>query len=343
MNDLCMFLPRVIAYAYDKISDDRSKKSFYFILKGQRSLQVLQDAQWFELEQFYATLPTLAYETYKKAYYESKQIKIMADVFHKEWFYTHLKNAETLQSASVFIAHVQLLVQVLSHWKANHKSYMPMIRSEKIQKFVKQILHKERNYCAMLCIHLYQEIYDLCMQMPENCCEIFMGRQMGFGYNARTFEQLSVHLKLDIYEVQMTWCALIQYMYLTVKKNPEKYSTLFRCIPIDEASRIFNRSVHQTKMLLKAGKTLEEICQIKKVKRTTVESHIVEIALQDMSFSLQPFISEEKLHMILQCAKQTRSYRLRTIKTYLGDSVSYFEIRLALTRRERGGNFEFKR
>ena len=67
----------------------------------------------------------------------------------------------------------------------------------------------------------------------------------------------------------------------------------------------------------------------------TIYDHIVEIALHDDNFPIEPFVSREKQDEIFKAAEKLKTRKLKLIKEAVGEDIDYFQIRLALTKRHR--------
>jgi uncharacterized protein YpbB len=76
---------------------------------------------------------------------------------------------------------------------------------------------------------------------------------------------------------------------------------------------------------------VEQISRIRNLKRSTIEDHIVEIALHIKNFDLAAYVPKDKEKRILEAAKETSAKKLKLIREYAEDA-SYFEIRLVLAR-----------
>ena len=135
------FLQKLIVYAYQKIGNQRSIRSFYFILIGKRSLQATQDARLFGLEKFYGTLPLLDYDRYEKCFHAAKESKYTQLNIEDAWFYQQLYDYEINRKSMYFMERIQLLIQVLSHLKRKDVCYIPMCKRYETQKFIKQIIY----------------------------------------------------------------------------------------------------------------------------------------------------------------------------------------------------------
>lgn len=335
-NTMDTFLQSLIAYAYQKIGNQRSARSFYFILKGKRSLQASQDAQLFGLEGFYSTLPMLDYDKYEVCYKSINDRTFPALEIEKAWYYKQLHNYETSLKARYFIERLQLLVQLLSHIKRKDKRYMPMCRRYETQKYIKQLFKQKSFHTKFprVDVDLFNEYYTLLCQMPEVNREIMMGLQVGYGFYGETAYQISERLGLSQTEVWMNMHAAMLFLYQEVRKEPKRYPLLTTLLPAMDSATNYTLSARKTREWLDKGKTIEEICEIRHMKRGTIESHIIEIAMYDQAFPIEMYMTEKKLEQIMDCSRQRKSFRLRELKEVLGEDFSYFEIRLGLTKVE---------
>src|SRR5699024_2784091 len=92
------------------------------------------------------------------------------------------------------------------------------------------------------------------------------------------------------------------------------------------------QSAQKTNDYLNMHMSIEQIAVKRRLKVNTIQDHIVEIALNNRDFSIYQYLSEEKEKIIVHAIQQARSYRLKEIKALVGDNISYFQIRLLLTR-----------
>ena len=89
------------------------------------------------------------------------------------------------------------------------------------------------------------------------------------------------------------------------------------------------KSTSVTYKLLKKGFSIEDIAAYRKVKKSTIEDHIIEIVLNDPQFPIDDFIHKDTLKKIKKTAAIVGKKKLRPIKERL-ENVTYFQIRLAL-------------
>nr|WP_253286704.1 helix-turn-helix domain-containing protein [Virgibacillus sp. MSJ-26] len=84
--------------------------------------------------------------------------------------------------------------------------------------------------------------------------------------------------------------------------------------------------------LLNAGFSPEEIKVRRNLKLNTIYDHIVEISLFDKAFNIDDYVSESVINEIKMAVSNTDSYKLKDIKEKVSDEISFFQIRLVLTR-----------
>lgn len=95
-----------------------------------------------------------------------------------------------------------------------------------------------------------------------------------------------------------------------------------------------SESAAKTYSLIQRGVDKDEIAKIRRVKVSTVEDHLVEMALRCPEWDCSRYLDENLGALIVQTSEQLKTSRLRLIKDSLSTSVSYLQIRLALARRQ---------
>jgi uncharacterized protein YpbB len=97
-------------------------------------------------------------------------------------------------------------------------------------------------------------------------------------------------------------------------------------------------STRQTFNLIQKGIPFETICAVRKLKPSTIEDHIVELAIHVPNFNIAPYITREGQDEILQVARELQTRKLKEIKRVLEKPYTFFQIRLALSQRSLEGN-----
>src|SRR5690606_37294425 len=121
----------------------------------------------------------------------------------------------------------------------------------------------------------------------------------------------------------------LHYMIETIWNEQEKFSLLHTLI--ENRQMMLTSSSEQTFQLLNQGYSIDEIAKIRRLKRSTVEDHLVEITLKDSSFSIDTYVSTDVQRKILDVTYNNKERKLSVIKQRVPEA-EYFEIRLVLSK-----------
>ncbi len=83
-------------------------------------------------------------------------------------------------------------------------------------------------------------------------------------------------------------------MIKTIETNPEQFQQLSSIIKDITSPHSFTISTKKTFEFLQKGWNAERIAEVRNLKKSTIEDHIVEIALLDKSFDISPFVSPKR-------------------------------------------------
>jgi predicted DNA-binding protein YlxM (UPF0122 family) len=90
------------------------------------------------------------------------------------------------------------------------------------------------------------------------------------------------------------------------------------------------QSSQTTWELLQQGRTVEDVAVRRRLTNSTMEDHLVEIAMDAPTFPLALFVDTAQHEEIRHIAQQLKTYALKRIKSAMLSDVSYFQIRLVL-------------
>ena len=90
-------------------------------------------------------------------------------------------------------------------------------------------------------------------------------------------------------------------------------------------------STRKTLELLNAGYDLNQIAQSRNLKLSTIEDHLVELALNMEDFPIDMYVDKVTQKKVIEISRQESTRQLKQIKNYL-KSASYFQIRLVLAK-----------
>jgi len=340
-----MHFHQILLFIIHKINGQRSENAPFYLLKGKKSGQTIQDVTYFQLHAFFSILPRLLKEDYDTALHE---------LFKSEFI--HLKdslvyitekgidalpsNQKTLFNGwqyrgreQLFWKRIDLVVQTLSQFQANEKKFVPNQKDIATQQFIKDFLIEHNFRQFNLNNDLKREIFQL-LESPfldDLHRIIFVYRLSGHNKTGLTWEQLARYSHLTDMNTKIIFLECLHNMLDNI--SSETSPLLFDLAKDIYINTPLTESAFKTSRLFEKGYTMEEIAKIRKLKINTIEDHVIEIVSSNKDFPISSFISREQEEKILHLSNELRTKKLTLIKNHLPD-VSYFQVRLALTKGE---------
>lgn len=341
-----MHFHQILLFIIHKLSGQRSENAPYYLLRGKKSGQTIQDVTYFQLHVFFSILPQLSKEDYDAA---------IKDLFKGEFIelkeslvYITDKGVEALPQVKkpqfngwqyrgkeqIFWKRIDLVVQTLSQFQANEKKYVPNQKDIATQHFVKNFLIQHNFRQFNLSNDIKREIFHLLdnPHLDDLHRTIFVYRLSGYNKTGLTWEQLARYYHMTDLNIKITFLECLHSMLdnISIETSPRLFD-LAKDIHIDTP---LTDSAFKTNSLFEKGYSIEQIAKIRKLKINTIEDHVIEIVSHNNNFSITAFVSEEQIEDILQLSKELHTKKLTFIKDRLPE-VSYFQVRLALTKGER--------
>ncbi|OKL38012.1 hypothetical protein BLL40_00890 [Domibacillus mangrovi] len=340
-------LEAVIVNAIKAVEGERTSSSVYHLLKGKKSAQTIQDAHLYRLTKWFHTAPFLTLSSFetmmngliKKAYITGdlqrpfvtqEGVEKMNRLFQQTGSFNELSGWHFSGAASVFFSRMQLLVQVASHLAYSDSSYYPVTRDDRILEWVKRYLTYMPCSKKELSPRLYGELDCLFQQLQERP-ECIVIRFSGHKQTGKTIAQAAERLEMEETEY---WFRFLHALHSMIKHITESgpRTPLLQAVLMDIHDPLtLTISARQTADYLKKTMTIDQIAASRRLKKATIEDHIVELALNDPSFSIRPFIEEEKEAAVIEAARRVSNRQLKPLKEKLPDH-SYFQIRLVLAK-----------
>ncbi|GMB07831.1 helix-turn-helix domain-containing protein [Thermolongibacillus altinsuensis] len=340
------YLAKVVLFCLSRLNGERSLAAIYHLLNGKKSAQTLQDSKWYHLDFLFGTLAVQKSEILYIAnrLEHERLIERIDDDTYKVTekgeaalaqfsFPAYLNGLRYVNETEAFWRRLSLLVQTISNL-VHETTFEPIQRDEETLLFVKRWLLSRRNVTA-LAQSLYEELHRLLSRLDEKEANVFVWRLTSYERIGLTNEQVALALQEDPAYTQLLFQHVLHFFLKTTEKESHRFPLLFSLRADLYETIPLTSSTKKTYELLQQGRTLDEIARIRRLKRSTIEDHIVEIAANIPHFSIAPFLSEEKRQQIVGVAEKLRTKKLRMIKEALED-VSYFQIRLALAKRGDG-------
>lgn len=345
LEELILIFQNILSYILHKLQKERSVSAPYYILIGKRSGHSIQDVGYFQLHPYFCILPKLSKKVYDEYIKQLiKQGKIIenddgtftfimeeleksTNLFFDGW---HYRGNEHL-----FFSRLSLIVQTLSHKRKGTMNFIPIQKDVKIQNWVRHFLLAHGYQNEKLHEKLYKEITESFhqLQTDERGKNIVVSRLTGFEMPGFTWSQLAANEKLEELDVQLLYISCLHEWLNEINKNASNYPLLSK---ISEGIRFIQPltgSAAETAKLFQQGYSIEQISFIRKIKESTVEDHLVELAMNDQQFNIYQFISKEDAEIVLQISKQYNTKKLKVIHERV-PHLTFFQLRLALTRGE---------
>ncbi|KAB2338358.1 hypothetical protein F7731_01985 [Cytobacillus depressus] len=347
------YLKMVILYCLHKIDGQRSLYAVLHLLNGKKSAQTIQDAHFFHLTNLFGTFPYLKRKDLDDLADNMKNEGLIKPMLEQSFKLTDLgvnslniwaeqqPIPSTLngwkfhQITNLFWERLSLMVQVISHLQSRDTKYIPIQRKKEVHFWLKEFLQKTSLSREEWGHRLYHELTHCLEKNQEIDPAIMIIRLTGYKRIGLTAKQAAEKLGIEFGLYCIQFISLIHYMLETIQLNSKKYLLLNMLISNEYDLFPLTQSASKTYSLLKKDLNIEEIVQIRRLKRSTIEDHIVEIALNVKNFDISTFVQKEKQQLINEAFKKSSSKQLKHIRQ-LVPNADYFEIRLTLSRGGKG-------
>ncbi|WP_391208924.1 helix-turn-helix domain-containing protein [Psychrobacillus sp. L4] len=340
-----MYFHQLLLLIIHKFHGERSSTAPFYLLKGKKSGQTIQDVTYFNLHPFFSLYPKLSKEEYdvevskllSNEYIEIKESSIsltekgvlQMNSMHKPLYNGWLYRGNEL----IFWGRVELVVQTLSNFQADEKRFVPNQKNQAIQQFVKLYL-LARNFQDSIFVIEFKKQLEQLLYSPifeDIHRELFVYRLSGMDKSGMTWEQLARYYNKSILDVKFIFIECLHIALTAITK--EKYSHLYALTYDIEVMTPLTDSAMKTYRIWEKGYTINEIAEMRFLKINTIEDHIIEIVSIKHDFPITSFINEEQVQKVLQTSKELQTKKLKRIREKFPE-LSFFQIRLALTKGE---------
>ena len=344
------YLQAVMLECLHKINGERTIYSIYHLLTGKKSSQTIQDAHLYQLTHLFKTHPGLKRREYdsmisvidKKDYLhflDNPQKCQLTDVgrqalhtfFNRRPLPQYI-NGWKYQDASIHLwQRLTLIIQVTSHLVRENNRYYPIQRNPDTYLWAKNFFKSFKGSRDNLSKSLYKELHAIFSgEFPENPLFI-VSRLSGYEWIGLTSKQTAEQNGLEETEYRFRFINCLHYMIQAIISEKTVFPVLYSLLSDVFQPVPYTRSTLRTYDLLRQNMTIDQIAAIRSLRQSTIEDHIIEIALSDQFFVIDDFIEPSVATEILQFAKRLGQKKLKPIKEQF-QHVSYFQIRLVLAK-----------
>ncbi|WP_182199438.1 helix-turn-helix domain-containing protein [Paraliobacillus salinarum] len=337
----------IILECLRKIKQERTTASVYHLLKGKRSSQTIQDAHVYRIGDYFGILKKLNRSTFENAIddliknnyilMKNSNIAILTEkgIAHlnnnQEKYGTHYFNGmEYSNEVDIFYLRLQLAIQTYSNLANNCHQFVPLTDDRMIQKFLKEHYKQYKSNVSIWLHDVYLELFDFLEAIPMTQAQLFVDRLSGFNKIGLSFNQLAVKNKLTVTDVSLNLTSILHRLYTDVNKDNNHTRQLKQFLYDQPDTLLITQSANKTLEWLVKGFSIEQIANIRKLKTSTIEDHIIEMAYADSAFDLARFIDANTYHVIKTAFRQMQTTKLKEIREALNNQYNYFQIRLVL-------------
>lgn len=332
-----------------KINGERSTASIFHLLKGKRSSQTIQDTKIYHLTNYFGILKQLeryrfeeAIRVHCKAGLITMEVNQHAKITREGLDYleantylhalNRLKGMDISGMVDTFWLRLQLTIQTYSNLANNNYQFIPITSNQDIQRWIKNHYKQYRSNKKTWLQAVYQELLNFLEQLPSLYARIFVHRLSGHNKIGLSINQLARKEDLHPIDVQIILTSILHDFIYQIRTKSLHSPYVEEVIPYEQQqSNFITESAKKTNQWLMKGFSLEQIAKIRKLKASTIEDHVIEIAYMNPEFSIEQFIAPHAYQSIHAVIAQTKTKKLKQIKAILGDQYSYFEIRLVLS------------
>ncbi|GHH98149.1 helix-turn-helix domain-containing protein [Neobacillus kokaensis] len=338
-------LESIILYCLMQLNNERTIYSIYHLLKGKKSSQTIQDAHLFNLKKYFGIYDFLSRENFDQIIQMLQDQKLIQSCGLQQFRSTSegelflIKNPipidlngwEFHQVTARFWARLSLLIQVASNLEYKETNYIPIQKDKDIHLWLKTVL-KEMNVSKKdMGGKLYDELIACFAENSELDPSVLVYRLTGFNQIGLTSLQAAQKLKMDIFDYHLHFINILHFMIRKLGQEPELFPLLAHLHRALMQQNDLTQSSQKTWQLLTLGHSLETIAQIRQLKLSTIEDHLVEITLNFKDFSINEYVEPILQKEILHVSKLIASKQLKLIKDQV-KQASYFQIRLVLAK-----------
>lgn len=343
------YLSMIILYCLHKINGERTIYSILHLLNGKKSSQTIQDAHLFNLTSFFSVFSSLKREELEKWIGFLKEQGLIIQNEEQSYCVTPL-GKEQLKSyfeqnpipeklngwnyhnlTELFWERLSLAVQVISQLKNRNSKYLPIQKKKEVHQWLKGYLYKTQLSKDKLAEKLYDELVTCLETIEDIDPSIFVKRLTGYRIIGLTETQAADQLSMDDGEYHVHFLSTLHYMLEMLRTKQSEFPLLCLMIEDKKGEAPLTQSSKRTFNLLQTGYRLDEISSMRNLKKSTIEDHLVEIALNIPDFDISSFVNIEKQRKIKMAVKSVTSKQLKHIRELVPE-VDYFEIRLVLAK-----------
>ncbi|MCO7126746.1 helix-turn-helix domain-containing protein [Sporolactobacillus shoreicorticis] len=345
-----MFSEALLLFLIRQFHGERTVSGIYHLLKGKQSSQSIQDSYLFGVKPFFHLCDDLERQSFQKLIerlhdcgwiqcVNSKQTTFIITEAGKNKLNKSgiehtipdgVKITNYVTTEGQFWLKLQLLIQTLSALRYHETAFLPITKQPPVTEAIRRIVLNRSLTRNELAHQLYQELCRLLTHIPRAEADLFAAQFSGYQMIGLTMKQIADESGKDLYECRMLFKSALRRLMADVSNNKSRYPLVASLI--SPAVSSLSNTAAVTLRLLRSGLSALETANHRNLSLSTIEDHLVEIALKEPTFDLSEYLAEELEQHIVERAHRLNTRRLKTIKNDLRENASYLQIRLALAK-----------
>lgn len=309
--------------------------TLYHLLKGKRTTSVLIYGFLYDNLRFFQLCPELSEAQFNKiiADLQKKQLlkQLESDVQLTEqgqeilrsssFHFDYLDNYQFGKTDIISWRMLQFTVQVVSHLSYDDKTYIPLEQSPFVQKQLKMLL---KSYPKRQLIQtMKREWAQLFTLLPEEQADFFAQQFSGYHQIGKTSYQLLDTKKTNFSRI-LEEKEAIHKLFTLILTTKDIYFLQRIIEPYLKQNE--NQSMIETSLYVNGELSLDELARRRKLKRSTVQDHLLELALTK-DFPFERYLSQESSVFLDTVTSDYPSWNYRELKQS-NPQLDYFEFRL---------------
>ncbi|MEH7501122.1 helix-turn-helix domain-containing protein [Neobacillus drentensis] len=335
----------IILYCIKQLNSERTIYSVYHLLNGKKSSQTIQDAHLFSLKKFFGIYEHLSRESFDEIHHYMVEKNWMINNGEQRYYLTssgmtalgniqlpkYINGWKYHQITSLFWEKLSLLIQVVSNFAFGEARYIPIQKNKDVHIWLKSVLKEITVPRVEMGTTVYSELNECFNTVKEIDPSLVVFRLTGFQQIGLTPLQVANQLKLDFHDYQIGFTNTLHYLIHKIKENENQFKILPFLIQDLMQDDELTLSSRKTQKLLYQGYTLDMIANLRHLKLSTIEDHLVELALNVEDFSIDTYVDRELQNKILEVSRQKATKQLKVIREKIG-AATYFQIRLVMAK-----------
>lgn len=353
------FLHAFVIKGLIPLANERTVRSFYYVLKGRKSNQTEQDTHMYALFPYYRFFPALTKDFWEEIVHalQNKQfIEIVqpsasndketftvteaglalveeaeAKYSFTQWLYASASTAR-YKEIELFWKKLHLMSQTISQLLHKNPSFFPIVTDKQVQNWVKHQLRQPEARESWMA-SFAAELYQLLCQYPANLQRLLINQLSGGSQVGHTLEQLALEVDEPVVLICLKFRYLLfQLVSTLMESEPACYPLLQRMVESSAGHSGLSSSASLTYQLLNQKVDIEQIARRRGLRRGTIEDHLVEIVLHCPDWDHSAYLPPKAKSEIITASQKLGTKRLRLLREYLANRYTYLQIRLALAQ-----------